>query len=257
MRSTRFGFEVGLGGSGLRAQVRTNSSDYAVVQGAAAGLATGGSHGWAASLRYPMTRSRTASVYGRLQYETSVATDRLAGLLTNRTRTDVWLLGLSGEAVSDGGRVETKWDGAMLIGAHQRLGGIVQDAFGPFMKVSFELNRTQAVGEAQALVMQLRGQWTGQNLPTSQKFSLGGPNGARAYPVGEASGDLGSVGSLELRWTPPGVPDGGLQLSEFVDAGWIQLYFDPPAQIPNVSGRNRYVLAGAGVGAVWRMHPNV
>ncbi len=44
-----------------------------------------------------------------------------------------------------------------------------------------------------------KAQLSSGNLDSSSKFSLGGPAGVRAYPVGEGSGDQGLQLSLEAR----------------------------------------------------------
>jgi hemolysin activation/secretion protein len=92
-----------------------------------------------------------------------------------------------------------------------------------------------------------------KNLDSSEKFVLGGPQGVRAYPTGEASGDEGWLLNLEWRqelnneWRVVG----------FVDHGQITLHNTPwanwNAATPNLS--NRYSLSGAGVSAVWTPMP--
>jgi len=80
-------------------------------------------------------------------------------------------------------------------------------------------------------------------------MALGGPNGVRAYPVGEAPGDVGQVGTLELRWLVPKVQvfGGDLTLSTFIDHGQVLTQKDQPAAIAAVSANKRSI-TGAGVG---------
>lgn len=69
---------------------------------------------------------------------------------------------------------------------------------GGFDKVSLELVRKQLLpGDLQASFRYLR-QSTGRNLDSSEDFLLGGPSGVRSYPTGEAAGDTGWLGQLEL-----------------------------------------------------------
>ena len=42
-----------------------------------------------------------------------------------------------------------------------------------------------------SVLLALIGQQASKNLASAEKMSLGGPNGVRAYPVGEATGDSG------------------------------------------------------------------
>lgn len=77
-------------------------------------------------------------------------------------------------------------------------------------------------------------------------MSLGGPNGVRAYPVGEATADDGIVVSGELRYIPAGMKllGGDLNVSTFVDYGLAKINHDP---LPS-DGENYRELAGYGVG---------
>ena len=88
------------------------------------------------------------------------------------------------------------------------------------------------------------------NLDSSEKFSLGGPNALRAYPVGEASGDEGQLLSAELRCTLPfAAQSGNLQLIGFYDAGHILINKERyPGDLSTATGRNDYWLLGAGAG---------
>lgn len=72
---------------------------------------------------------------------------------------------------------------------------------GDYSKVTYSVQRLQALPANFTLNAQLRGQWTNDNLDSSEKFSLGGPYGVRAYATDEGMGDRGWIGNLELRYT--------------------------------------------------------
>jgi hypothetical protein len=92
---------------------------------------------------------------------------------------------------------------------------------------------------ASAVSMTLSGQWAGNNLNSSEKYSLGGVYGVRAYPQGEASGDMGSMLNLELahNFTPQ------LRGVLFYDYGHIRINRDR-----FLATDNARTLAGAGLG---------
>ena len=96
--------------------------------------------------------------------------------------------------------------------------------------------------------------WTGQaafnNLDSSEKFSLGGPNSLRAYPVGEASGDEGHLLNADIRYNISLPPSwGSLQLDGFYDAGYIDINKEPVLiALGTATNRNSYWLQGAGLG---------
>ena len=98
----------------------------------------------------------------------------------------------------------------------------------------------QRLSDTAVLSFAISGQQANKNLDSSEKFSLGGANGIRAYPQGEASGDEGQRATLELRQAF----GQGLQGTVFYDFGRIKLNktpFGSPAA-------NSRTLAGAGVG---------
>ena len=88
-----------------------------------------------------------------------------------------------------------------------------------------------------------------KNLDSSQKFVLGGPQGVRAYPTGEASGDEGWLLNLEWRREI----DRNWRVVAFLDHGEIRLHRNPWSTwnvlTPNLD--NQYGLSGFGASAVW------
>ncbi|MDP2506650.1 MULTISPECIES: ShlB/FhaC/HecB family hemolysin secretion/activation protein [unclassified Oceanobacter] len=73
-------------------------------------------------------------------------------------------------------------------------------AIGGFNTVRPTLVRLQRLDDRFSLFARLRGQWADGNLGGGEKFSLGGSSGVRAYPQGEAQGDLGWLATTELRY---------------------------------------------------------
>ncbi|WP_188691198.1 ShlB/FhaC/HecB family hemolysin secretion/activation protein [Bowmanella pacifica] len=114
---------------------------------------------------------------------------------------------------------------------------------GSYNKVALVLLRQQALSRRLSLQLNLRGQLADKNLDASEKLSLGGAYGVRAFPQGEAAGDEGWLASAELRYRLN--PD--WQLAAFVDAGGIRYNKDP---VPGLG--NQRSLKAAGVGAYWQ-----
>ena len=125
---------------------------------------------------------------------------------------------------------------------------------GHFGKYNLSLTRLQNVRDRLALYLSYSRQWAEKNLDASEKMSLGGPYGVRAYPLGEASGDDGWMWTSELRWNlPTGEGDKNIwQLIAFADGGHVDSYHNgAPAGQPN--GRSLY---GAGIGVNWSNEAN-
>ncbi len=87
----------------------------------------------------------------------------------------------------------------------------------------------------------LKGQWTPNNLDSTEKFSLGGAKGLRAFGSGEASGDAGLIFSEDVGY----LLDYGIHPYVFSDAGVI---WKDVRSWPGRSGLNCYHLFDVGAG---------
>lgn len=93
---------------------------------------------------------------------------------------------------------------------------------GAYAKLDYAASHQFPLGDWD-LLANLSGQWASKNLDSSEKFSLGGARGVRAYPTGEGSGDEGWMLNLELRrayeddWT----------VTAFVDHGRVRQHKEP------------------------------
>ena len=70
---------------------------------------------------------------------------------------------------------------------------------GDFVKIEYSLGRLQRLSEKNYLNVVINGQVAFDNLDSSEKMSLGGPTGVRAYPSGEGMGDTAAVLRTEFR----------------------------------------------------------
>jgi len=111
---------------------------------------------------------------------------------------------------------------------------------GTFHKINPSVVRLQRLTDRISLYGQIQGQWADGNLDSSEKISLGGAYGVRAYPEGEAQGDQGYVANVELRYALTEI----VQLFTFVDHGEVRLNKDTW-----VDGENHRGLSATGVGS--------
>jgi hemolysin activation/secretion protein len=120
-------------------------------------------------------------------------------------------------------------------------------ANGGYSKLSLILSRNQSLYKSLSLYANINGQWASTNLDSAEQFSLGGPSGVRAFPVSEASGDRGFVGTAELRYliSSLGPLPGSLQLAAFIDHGYVAVHVNP---LDPDNSRN---LTGVGFGISW------
>ncbi|WP_293663336.1 ShlB/FhaC/HecB family hemolysin secretion/activation protein [uncultured Phascolarctobacterium sp.] len=107
---------------------------------------------------------------------------------------------------------------------------------GSFQKFTTDVSHLRRLGNSVDLQLNFHGQLGSKELDSSEQFYLGGANGVRAYPQGEAGGDGGYQATAELRCHTP-VPN--LTLAAYTD--WGEVY--------NHSGVDPHRnLAGWGVG---------
>ena len=118
---------------------------------------------------------------------------------------------------------------------------------GSFSKTYIQFLRIQRIVER--LDLQILGsmQFASQNLDSSEKFTLGGIGGIRAFPSGEASGDEGRKVGIDLRYKPNSSYINlfdNMQYGLFYDYGNIKQYKD----LLNISMTtpNKYSLKGWG-----------
>jgi hemolysin activation/secretion protein len=209
---------------------------------------------------HPIVRTRNTNVIFQFSYEdkhlidriaaTSTLTDRSIGIakggLVGDFRDGVFGGGLNAytAAVSFGHHsIATPSDAAIdddpAAGGHRTQGD--------FTKFNLEARRLQRVSDTTSLLVALTAQRVSKNMASAEKFSTGGPNAVRAYPVAEGAGDEATVFQTELRYVWPGIrPMGGdFTLSGFFDYGDSKLSKDPlPTDTPN-----HRTIAGFGFGA--------
>lgn len=94
---------------------------------------------------------------------------------------------------------------------------------GTYTKLSVDGTVVRSLGHSADVLVKAAGQMASRNLDGSEQIYLGGANAVRAYPQGEGSGDVGLLGTAEVRLYT-NVP--GLVLSTYLDAGHVRLSHD-------------------------------
>lgn len=246
--SGRLAAQLPLGSNGLSASAALGRTTYELGDVFKELDAGGRSDTVELSLRYPLLRSTTANVYAQLGVETRDLRDEVRSTDTQTDKqADVSSLNLSGDwrdGWLGGGLTQASLGysgGKLKIDSADaaELDAVAAKTAGSYNKWNWSLSRQQMVAKGVSFNASLRGQTASKNLDSSEKFSLGGPGGVRAYASGEASGDEGWLASLELRYgiTPT------LSASIFHDAGRTTVNARPYLDSPNTLKRS-----GTGVG---------
>lgn len=209
-------------------------------------------------------RGRDVNIYGTVRLDLKSLEDEAKGMAYNNPKSARnWVFGVNGDSLDrfwTGGKntfaLNYTHGDLSIDDEMQRLyDAATAQTAGQFGKWNLELTRLQHVSERVSLYLSYQRQWASKNLDSSEKMSLGGPNGVRAYPVGEASGDDGWRWTSELRWNLP-TREGDenvWQLIAFADGGHVNLYHNKLPGYTGVAGRSLY---GAGVGVNWSNQAN-
>lgn len=214
---------------------------------------------------HPIIRTRGSNLIAQVAYETKMLNDRddVAVTILDR-KIDSLKVGLVGDfrdGVFGGGLNSysvTVTRGNNIIRQPATLAGDQAAnglrTAGVFEKYNYEFRRLQKITDNMSLLLALQGQVASKNLTSAEKFSLGGAQGVRAYPAGEALGDYGHILNAELRYILPGVKvaEGDVTLSGFWDQGHVVLckdYVAAQCASPVATNSNIRNLSGYGLGA--------
>lgn len=208
--------------------------------------------------RYPLIRSRNNNLYLQLAYDAKTFQDRVDSIpsVTDK-KSHVWMTSVYGDHsdnIGAGGQTGyglTLSSGTIDIQTPEARAAdaITARSNGRFNKLAFNATRVQSLGGPFSLYGGISGQFASKNLDVSEKMELGGMNGVRAYPEGEAYADEGYLLTLEARMALPNFSDrlpGRVQLIGFVDNGSVRVNHSPWA-----AGDNRRTLSAAGFGVNW------
>lgn len=256
-------YSLALGNNGLRVGANASYLDYSIVQSSLKALdlhGTARTYGITAS--YPLVRARALSMNVAASHDVKKLVDQSAAGETGNRDVTATTLGVIGSLRHQLGSLPSQTSIGATVhlgdGDEHNAGALAADtaarrANGSFSKLSYGLANVSDLGGQWSYAVALRGQFARENLDSSERLSLGGQSGVRAYPVGEATGDEGWLINLNLRKTFGNT----LATTFFYDVGRITLnktlWANWNAGTPNLP--NHYTLAGFGAGVDWRFMP--
>lgn len=242
---------------GTRVGVSYSKFDYALGKTEFVALRANG-YGEVTSIYgfHPFVRTRNTNFIVQLSYEDRHLTDRVDSANTISERfVSVYKTSLVGDFrdgfLGGGLNAYTLSFSAGNVGIAPPADMVADQGgrrtMGDYKTWQLQARRLQRVTENTSVLGALSMQRASKNLTSSEKFSIGGPNAVRAYPVSEGSGDEGMVFQLEGRYVVPGVrPLGGdFTLMGFWDYGESKLNRKPLA----TDSPNYRSISGYGIGA--------
>ena len=229
-----FKYDAPIGGDGFRLGLSFDYLDYTLQKE----FEDLDAEGDASELRvfgeYPIIRSR----HTNLKFETSLIhltleDDNNSGLTSDRDVNGL-LLSLSGDHDDDyWASGVTYYDLALTAGDVDIKGNSQYKSFdrqysktsGNFSKLNLYLARLQHIEGALSAFISFDGQFSSQNLDSSQKYFIGGPYSVAGYPIGELSGDDAALAYMDLRYDLFDLVWGGdTQIGLFYSYGWAKLF---------------------------------
>lgn len=250
------GYQLSVGLDGGRVGVAVTAMDYRLGKDFAVLDADGQASTVSVYWRQPLLRSRAVTLYASAQLDDKHLLDRIHSVGTRTEQhiltptfslqaqwQDSWLT----QPASSRASLSAQVGDVRLDATSRALDAAGARTAAGFAKLGLDVQRWQALAPAWTLMLSARGQVADNNLPSAEKMTLGGAQGVRAYPEGEASGDRGWLGSAELGWQL--LP--GWQAVAFADAGVVQVN----SHAWDAAADKRRRLAGAGLGGRWAEGP--
>jgi hemolysin activation/secretion protein len=241
----RLGAQVPVGLQGLKLSPYVSTMRYEVItpddKGAKQDI-SGQADAMGMDASYPVLRQSTHNLYLQASWRT---TDYSSRAIEQRSQfdIDVTQVGLQGNWLDArfGGGANSY--GITWHHSRKSPDALAQDSTqSNYQKISWSASRQQLIRTGLTLSASVQGQDTQDtNIDGSDNMSLGGPNGVRAYPNGEASGPVGRLLNLELRWRL----NPTWQIAPFYDWGQVS------KRNESAGGPTSYSLKGAGVGLTW------
>lgn len=250
------GYSLPVFDSGTRAGFNYSYVTYELGKSFKALDASGDAHDFTLTLSQPLIRSRSLMLNLSLAGEGKILDDRTGSYnLKNKRHT------ISGQAGVNGVEMDSWFGGGSTsfslnyTGGHLNIDDTLTRANdqanlktdGGYNKLLMSVSRNQNLYKNLTFYTGINGQWASNNLDSSEQFSLGGPNAVRAFPVSEASGDMGFVYTGEFRYLigSLGPIPGSIQLATFLDHGHAVIHDNP------VASDNTRNLTGLGFGISW------
>lgn len=202
---------------------------------------------------YPLERQRERSIFLSANYDLKLQRNN-SGAAIGQRKLDVLTLGANMQSRDSlGGGGIGFMNASLAIGElnikdalGQVADGVGPQASGGFLKLGLQASRVQRLGTTFSLYGGINAQLASKNLDSAEKFALGGATGVRGYASGEASGDEGYVGQLELRADLPVAGATQWQAFAFYDHGGIRV--NKKNFIAGVGTPNAYSLDSFGIG---------
>ena len=263
-KNSNYGFmqyNMPIGGNGFAIGGSVDWFDYTLGKEFKNDNAEGSALEIKAFVTYPVIRSRLVNLYTGMYLSHLALEDKNDTIFTSERDINTVSLNLHGEKHHTSTLPSTtQFYGWITAGSVYIAGNELYQEFdsaftrthGSFAKIELGLSHLQTISGPFSSFASINGQVANQNLDSSQKFYLGGPNSVSGYPIGEVSGDNGALFYIDLRYdVPKPIWNSTIQLATFYSYGWAKLYKEtwPGWQGTNSQLPNKITLKTLGISA--------
>ncbi len=255
---SQFDYEVPVGQSGLKAFALASRLEFEIGKELKTNpVSLGNADTYEVGLKYPIQRTNNQSVFLKTSFEKKEIYNETTGVLTNDKTVEKAKIGfdfegrnifqndsISGISVSGiFGELDLSKVNSDYTNDQSSTGA---KTHGNFSKALFDIYHIHRFTDKINFKYYGSLQYASKNLDSSEKMSLGGVSGVRAYPSGEASGDEGYKFSFEVQYDlSRSDMDFDLIGTLFYDYGKIRQYKD--SSNITLTTPNEYNLSGWGV----------
>jgi hemolysin activation/secretion protein len=248
----RLAYRVPIGSNGLSGGLSYTASSYHLGRQYEVLDANGTTQGIGAFVDYPFRLTPTLVISGMLAAEQKQLRDSIDAFgLENSKSTQT----LSATVTANGTTDKSAWSGSasftsgwlkIKTPSSLEMDDASARTNGHYGKLSYSAAARYRLSGPWSLFGALSGQFASRNLDSSEKFSLGGAEGVRAYPQGEGVGDEGLLTTAELRYLLDPRAWGQVELGGFIDYGAVTVSRNPYA-----AGPNHRHLSAIGMSMLW------
>ena len=204
----RLALKTSLGWNGARLGVSVSNLSYKLISSEfLSGQYHGESSNFGLDLSYPIIRSQATNLYYLALYNRKYFKNLTGSSAITDYHSDTFLMGLSGNHRDEwfGGGVSqfslTYTHGILDLSNSPNKSNVAAttNTEGEFDKVNASFSRFFLLPNNFSFRAGIDSQYAFKNLDTSEKFSIGGSDSVRGYPVSEGTGSIGASGFIQLR----------------------------------------------------------
>ncbi|HEY0267953.1 MAG TPA: ShlB/FhaC/HecB family hemolysin secretion/activation protein [Methyloradius sp.] len=214
----RVGYSFPIGSNGIRLALSTLNTDYKLGGNFSVLDISGKVRSSDVTVSYPFIRTRSRNIIGALQYRRTSTEQNVLGAPFSNSSLPLTVASVYSNWVHDDSSATSL---NVAYSTNLWRNGSIAEQNHVASKVDAEVTHLTGATRYWDFFFRGQGVYSASALPDTEKFSLGGSESIRGYPVAEVRGDEGYLITMELRrqWRLASVPG---YFSVFADTGGVK-----------------------------------